>query len=98
MSNNLPIIRFVFDRRKKATVSVASSVELEIYFSRNQRRRLSTGVKLYAGQWDDKLHAINRTDGILINARLTAVSYTHLNQNTTIHSCIYTLHEQTDVL
>ena len=47
MSNNLPIIRFVFDRRKKATVSVASSVELEIYFSRNQRRRLSTGVKLY---------------------------------------------------
>lgn len=77
MSNNLPIIRFVFDRRKKATVSVASSVELEIYFSRNQRRRLSTGVKLYAGQWDDKLHAINRTDGILINARLTELYKRH---------------------
>lgn len=77
MSNNLPIIRFVFDRRKKATVSVASSVELEIYFSRNQRRRLSTGVKLYAGQWDDKLHAINRTDGILINARLTEIYKRH---------------------
>ena len=77
MSNNLPIIRFVFDRRKKATDKVTSSVELEIYFSRNQRRRLSTGIKLYAGQWDDKLHAINRTDGILINARLTEIYKRH---------------------
>lgn len=77
MSNNLPIIRFVFDRRKKATVNVTSTVELEIYFSRNQRRRLSTGIKLYAGQWDDRLRVINRPDGILLNARLTELYKRH---------------------
>lgn len=71
MSNNLPTLRFVFDRRKKATLYIASSVELEIYFSRDHRKRLSTGVKLYAGQWDDKLRVINRPDGVLINAKLT---------------------------
>lgn len=70
MNINLPLFRFVFDRRKKATPHTASSVELEINFGHRQRRRLSTGVKLYAGQWDDKLHAVNHPDGILINASL----------------------------
>lgn len=73
MSEKMPILKFVFDRRKKATETIPASVELEIYFDRFHRKRVATGVKLCAGQWDAKLHAVNRPDGVLLNARLAEV-------------------------
>ena len=70
MSEKIPAIKFVFDRRKTATEIKPSSVELEIYFDRAHRKRVSTGVKLCLGQWDEKLHAVNCFDGTAINAHL----------------------------
>ena len=73
MSEQMPILKFVFNRRKKATETVPASVELEIYFDRHHRKWVGTGVKLYLGQWDEKRHAVNRKDGVQINAKLTAL-------------------------
>lgn len=72
MSENLPATKFVFNRRKKATESVEAAVELEIYFDRLHRRWLNTGVRVCLGQWDDRLHVVNRPDGRKLNADLIA--------------------------
>lgn len=50
MNNKYPQISFVFDRRKIATPSVKSSVEIRICYSYKQRF-ISTGIKLYSTQW-----------------------------------------------
>ena len=73
MSKKMPVIKFLFDRRKKATESIPASVELEIYFDRSHRKRIATDVKICLGQWDEKLHVINRPDGLKLNARLTSL-------------------------
>ena len=70
MCENFPVLRFVFDRRKKASKTTPASVDLEIYFDRRHRKFIGTGVKLLPGQWDEKRHAVNRKDGLQINARL----------------------------
>lgn len=71
MSEKKPVLKFIFDRRKKATETIPAAVELEIYFDRSHRKRISTGIKLCIGQWDEKMHAVNRIDGVLINAKLS---------------------------
>lgn len=50
MNNKYPQVSFVFDRRKIATPSVKSSVEIRICYSYKQRF-ISTGIKLYSTQW-----------------------------------------------
>lgn len=50
MNNKYPQISFVFDRRKIATPSIKSSVEIRICYSYKQRF-ISTGIKLYSTQW-----------------------------------------------
>ena len=65
MSEKKPVLKFIFDRRKKATETIPAAVELEIYFDRSHRKRISTGIKLCIGQWDEKMHAVNRIDGVL---------------------------------
>lgn len=49
----LPKIRAVFDRKKKASTTSTGKVEIEVIFSRTQRKTLSTGVELYSNQWED---------------------------------------------
>ena len=73
MSENLPAIKFLFDRRKKAAATIAAAVELEIYFDRSHRKRISTDVKVFSGQWDERLHVVSRKDGVQLNARLSAL-------------------------
>lgn len=48
-------VRAVFDRRKKATPTVAAKVEIEVFFSRTERKWISTDIELYSNQWEDGL-------------------------------------------
>lgn len=49
---NVPIIRFVFDRRHTACDTRKGTVDMVITFDK-QRKYLSTGVKCYPHQWKD---------------------------------------------
>ena len=50
MNNKSPQIVFVFDRRKIATPTIKSSVEMRITYNYKQKF-LATGIKLYSTQW-----------------------------------------------
>ena len=45
-------IKPVFDRKKKATPEKSAKVEIEIQFSRTERKWISTDIELYSNQWD----------------------------------------------
>ena len=49
---NVPIIRFVFDRRHTALNNKKGSVDMVITYG-NQRKYISTGVKCYKHQWKE---------------------------------------------
>lgn len=74
----LPNLRFVFDRKHLATNShgVAEPrkglVQLEIYINR-RRKYISTGVKVYANQWDDQRHVINCANAVEYNRMLNTL-------------------------
>lgn len=50
MNNKSPQVSFIFDRRKTATPTVKSSVELRITYNYKQKY-ISTGIMLYSTQW-----------------------------------------------
>ena len=50
MNNKYPQISFVFDRRKVASPTVKSSVDMRITYNYKQKI-ISTGIKLYSTQW-----------------------------------------------
>ena len=50
MNNKYPQITFVFDRRKIASPTIKSSVDMRICYNYKQRF-ISTGIKLYTNQW-----------------------------------------------
>lgn len=62
-------MRFVFDRKNVATKTHAASVQLEILYKR-QRKYISTGIKLYKGQWNDRKMVVNREDMLALNKSL----------------------------
>lgn len=45
-------IKPVFDRKKKSTPEKTAKVEIEIQFSRTERKWISTDIELYSNQWD----------------------------------------------
>lgn len=45
-------VRAVFDRKKKSSATTTGKVEIEIIFSRTQRKTISTGIDLYLNQWE----------------------------------------------
>lgn len=63
-------MRFVFNRRGNATEEKQTAIELEIYFSRAERKFIPTGLSIYAGQWDKELHVINHLQAKLLNKQL----------------------------
>lgn len=65
----LPTIRIVFDRKHKASVNVQGLLQVEISFMR-KRKYMSTGIKLYAGQWDDRKHVVNSMNSVELNMRI----------------------------
>jgi len=50
MNNKYPQISFVFDRRKTASLTAKSSVDMRICYNYKQKF-ISTGIRLYSNQW-----------------------------------------------
>lgn len=64
-------IRLVFDRKHQATKETKGLVQIEVLYH-GKRKWISTGVKLYAGEWNEKTHVINRPTALEENILLTA--------------------------
>lgn len=71
MAQIYPSTRVLFDRKHQATRTKVGLVQLEILYLR-RRKYVSTGVKVFAGQWSDRDHVINRPDLISLNKRIDA--------------------------
>lgn len=67
-----PTTRFVFDRKNTATRKKAALVQVEILLQ-GRKKYVSTGVKVYKDQWNDKSHVINCNDMLDLNDRIDAV-------------------------
>lgn len=67
-----PTTRFVFDRKNTATKKKAALVQVEILLQ-GKKKYVSTGVKVYKDQWNDKSHVINCNDMLDLNDRIDAV-------------------------
>lgn len=68
MNNKSPQITFVFDRKKQASLTVKSSVDMRITYN-YQQKFLSTGIKLLSTQWKNG-KIINCPDVIQISQTL----------------------------
>lgn len=66
-----PSIRFVFDRKHQATKNTKGLVQIEVT-SERKRKWISTGIKLYSDQWDNRRMVINSPDMISQNKELTS--------------------------
>lgn len=62
-------IRFVFDRKHLATKEKKGIVQMEILY-RRVRKFISTGVKLYKDQWNDRKGVVNTLDAARLNDEL----------------------------
>lgn len=62
-------IRLVFDRKKKATKNIKGLVQIEVTYAR-KRKWISTGVKVYADQWDQRKWVVRSADSIQLNREL----------------------------
>ena len=71
MSTRLPQINFVFDRYKKASLTVKAAVEIRVSYNYKQKY-ISTGVMLYANQWKNG-HIVNVKDAVVISQSLEAL-------------------------
>ena len=84
---NVPIMRFVFDRKNAVTASDARApkqglVQIEVTVGR-KRKWIGTGVKVFADQWypDGEPHVINCADAPILNEMLDiAMSKIKLNK------------------
>lgn len=66
-----PTARFVFDRKHTASKTTKGTVQIEILFER-KRKWISTGVRLYSDQWNDKAKVKNTVQSVDLNERLDA--------------------------
>lgn len=66
-----PTVRFVFDRKHTASKTTKGTVQIEILFER-KRKWISTGVRLYSDQWNDKAKVKNTVQSVDLNERLDA--------------------------
>lgn len=69
---NYPTTRFVFDRKKTATDKKAALVQVEIMHER-KRKYVTTGVKIYKDQWNEKFGIVNRSDMKALNDRIDEI-------------------------
>ena len=65
-----PTTRFVFDRKNTATKNKSALIQVEVLYER-KKKYVSTGVKVYKDQWNDKAHIINTDEASRLNARIT---------------------------
>lgn len=66
---NFPTVRLVFDRKKTATKKTTGLVQIEVRFN-GGRKFISTGVKVYVGQWDNMKWVVRCADGVELNKSL----------------------------
>ena len=71
MNNKYPQITFVFDRRKIASPTVKSSVDIRICYDYKQKY-IATGIKLYSTQWKNG-KIVNCPDIIQISQTLDKI-------------------------
>lgn len=64
-----PTTRVIFDRKKEATRTKAALAQVEVTY-RRKRTYVSTGVKVFADQWNDRLHVVRRLDSTALNERI----------------------------
>lgn len=67
-----PTTRLVFDRKKTATDTKAALIQVEIMYERS-RKYVTTGVKVYKDQWNNKGLIINRDDMYELNMRINEI-------------------------
>lgn len=65
MSNQTPILKYVYNRRKKASATRDAVVELRISFEYKQKY-MSTGIRLFPNEWS-RGRVVNRLDSVVIN-------------------------------
>lgn len=70
--NTMPSVRYVYDRRRTATDVKQAAVEIEVYFSRTQRKFINTGVQLLPEQWNGAI-VIKHDDCDRLNNTLSSV-------------------------
>lgn len=58
-------LKTIFDRRKKVSNVTKGAIEIEIYFSRNTRKYIPTGVFVYDYQFTD--HVVNHDNSLNMN-------------------------------
>ena len=67
-----PTTRFVFNRKNTASRKVAALIQVEVLLS-PKKKYISTGVKVYKDQWNEKLHVCNTDEADVLNARILQV-------------------------
>ena len=73
MNDLNPILRFVYNRRHKASDVKQAPVDLEIYFNRTDRKFIGTGVQLFIGQWCDENHVVCHENADQLNMILSSL-------------------------
>lgn len=68
----MPIIRLVFDRKKRASKTSKGTVEM-LLSTGGQRKYYATGVRIYPEQWSDKKWVINSFESVALNNALEAM-------------------------
>lgn len=64
-----PTIKFVFDRKHLATKNKTGLVQIEV-LSERKRKWISTGIKLYVDQWNERSMVVNHPDMLALNKTL----------------------------
>ena len=70
-----PSTRFVFDRKKTATKTKDALIQVEILMN-GRKKYVTTGIKVYKDQWNDKYHVCHREDMESLNERIDAIKET----------------------
>ncbi|MBQ6050138.1 MAG: hypothetical protein IJL35_06025 [Bacteroidaceae bacterium] len=64
--SQLPIMKFVFDRRKRASAQKYGSVELDVTYNR-RHKYMTTGVRILPKEWRNG-HVVGRMDAMELNS------------------------------
>ena len=59
-----------YDRRGTASQTKAAKVEIEVYFNRDERKRIVSGIELYPNQWDEEF-VVRSPDAKELNKQIT---------------------------
>lgn len=65
----IPTVRLVFDRKKVATKTNKGLIQIEVLFN-GKRKWMSTGIKVYSDQWDNRRWVVNSADMYDVNSNL----------------------------